>query len=187
MSNHTSLPTDLPAPVDNGECDHLVGMELPSVALPATSRGDIDPSKCASRYVVIYCYPKTGHPDGSLPAPGWDAIPGARGCTPQTCGFRDLHDDIVGYDATVFGLSVNDPEYQKEAAERLEIPFAFLSDANFEFTTALHLPTFDVADMTLLKRVTIIAEHNVIQKIFYPVFPTNENAGNVLAWLEENQ
>jgi peroxiredoxin len=131
---------------------------------------------------VIYCYPMTGVPGKALPD-GWDAIPGARGCTPQTCGFRDLAAEFAKHDATIFGLSTQTTRYQHEMVERLHVPFEVLSDADFRLCDALSLPTFEAGGMRLLKRLTLVIRRNRIEHVFYPVFPPNESAEQVLSWL----
>ncbi|HKU18103.1 MAG TPA: peroxiredoxin [Candidatus Saccharimonadales bacterium] len=180
------LPEGLPIPEDDGACNHLLGMELPSVELLSTSGELVDPSKATSKYVVIFCYPMTGSPTNKLlwdNEEEWNAIPGACGCTSQACSFRDTISLFKDLDATVFGLSNNSPDYQKEAADRLELEYELLSDEQMKFAAALKLPTFQFHDLTLLKRVTLIAQNNKIVKVFYPIFPPNTDAGKVLAWL----
>jgi peroxiredoxin len=184
MQNIHELPKDLPVPVDDGACDHLPGIELPSVVLSSTGRRTVNPAQIPG-WLVIYCYPMTGRPDRTLPD-GWDQIPGARGCTPQSCSFRDHHRELRALNAQVFGLSTQTTEYQREAAERLHLPFELLSDSSFAFAQALHLPMFNVEGMRLIKRVTLIAKDGKIVKHFYPVFPPDRNADNVLAWLHAN-
>lgn len=181
--NFQSLPSDLPVPEDDGAADHLWGMRLPSVPLPATDGRTVELAALPGT-VVVYLYPRTGEPGKPLPE-GWDAIPGARGCTPQSCAFRDHHAELHALGAAVFGLSSQTTTYQTEAATRLHLPFALLSDADLRFATALRLPTFTVAGMTLFKRLTLIVEDGVIAQVFYPVFPPDRNAGDVLAWLRE--
>lgn len=178
------LPEDLPAPADDGACDHLPGLRLPALPLPATDGGLVDLAALDGR-TVVYCYPRTGEPDRALP-PGWDAIPGARGCTPQSCAFRDHHQELQALGARVFGLSTQPTAYQREAVERLHLPFALLSDADLAFARALRLPTFAVAGMTLIKRLTLIIADGRIEHVFYPVFPPDKNAGEVAAWLAEH-
>ena len=177
------LPANLPRPVDDGATDHLVGMRMPKVSLLSTAGKRVDLSALSPPRTVIYCYPRTGVPGEPLPD-GWDAIPGARGCTPQTCGFRDHYRELAKLRAEVFGLSTQTTEYQRELAERLHLPFAILSDSEFEFTNALRLPTFEVSGMRLLKRLTLIVRHGHIEHVFYPVFPPNESADEVLRWLK---
>jgi peroxiredoxin len=182
----TILPADLPAPQDDGAARHLAGMRLPPLVLPATDGSRVDLSKLGGR-TILYLYPRTGRPGQALPD-GWDMIPGARGCTPQSCGFRDHFAELqrLGV-AHVFGLSTQDSDYQREAAERLHLPFAMLSDAGLEFAQALKLPTFVVAGMTLLKRMALVIDDGMIIKVFYPVFPPDKNAEEVLAWLASSR
>jgi peroxiredoxin len=181
--NLYELPKDLPVPQDDGACGHLAGMKLPPVALLSTGGRRIDLSTLPGT-TVVYVYPRTGRPDQEVP-PGWNAIPGARGCTPQSCAFRDHYQELKRAGASqVFGLSTQDTEYQHEAAERLHLPFELLSDEGLAFARALKLPTFDVAGMRLIKRLTLIARDGVIEKVFYPVFPPDRNASDVIAWLD---
>jgi len=177
------VPPNVPEPVDDGSCDHLPGMQLPSVSLGSTAGELVDLSTLAGT-TVVYCYPRTGRPDEDLPE-GWDEIPGARGCTPQSCAFRDHHAELQVLGARVFGLSTQDIGYQREAAERLRLPFALLSDERLELARALDLPTFEVDGMTLVKRLTLVIEDGSIETVFYPVFPPGENAERVLGWLSE--
>jgi peroxiredoxin len=173
------MPDNLPRPFDDGACDHLIGTKLPNIDLFATDGSFVNLS-VQSRKTVIYCYPMTGKPGVPLPD-GWDEIPGARGCTPQSCSFRDHHAELSALGADVFGLSTQNTEYQKEMAERLHLPFLVLSDANFEFCEAMRLPTFNVNGMRLLKRVTIISDKSEVISVHYPVFPSNSDA----AWVIE--
>jgi peroxiredoxin len=196
------LPKDLPVPQDDGACDHLTGMRLPSIALRSTRARTVDLSGLGGM-TVIYIYPRTGRPDQKVP-PGWNEIPGARGCTPQSCAFRDYHEALKRAGAAqVYGLSTQDTAYQREAVERLHLPFELLSDERLAFARALKLPTFEVEGMRLIKRLTLItsdrqiagtprlegaiwgARHGepAIVKVFYPVFPPDRNASDVLAWL----
>lgn len=182
MHNPNVLPADIPAPQDDGGARHLAGMRLPDIALAATRGPAVNLSKLKGR-TVVYIYPRTGVPGVDPPA-GWDQIPGARGCTPQSCGFRDHFADLKALGvAYVYGLSTQDSVYQREAAERLHLPFPILSDAGLELARSVHLPTFDAAGMTLLKRMALVIEDGVIVKVFYPVFPPDKNAADVLAWL----
>ena len=183
--NIYELPEDLPIPVDDGACDHLTGFLLPDVALISTAGSMVHLAKLPGR-TVIYCYPRTGRPDQPIPA-GWDLIPGARGCTPQSCAFRDHYQELQGLHTDVYGLSTQDTAYQQEAAQRLHLPFPLLSDADLTFTKALRLPTFTVDSMTLIKRVTLIVEDGEIIKVFYPVFPPDQNAANVIDWLSRQR
>jgi peroxiredoxin len=175
----TTLPAGLPVPTDDGAAAHLAGMKLPSIALAATTGGTVDLSAQQGR-VVVFAYPRTGEPGKPLPVPDWDMIPGARGCTPHTCAFRDLHSQFRALGCAVFGLSTQESAYQREMTERLRVPFAVLSDARLELTRALRLPTFTVAGMVLLKRLAWVADDGRITKVFYPVFPPDKNAEEVL-------
>ena len=177
------LPEGIPAPTDDGGADHLPGMRLPPVPLISTSGGTVDLSSLSGASVV-YCYPMTGRPGKDLPR-GWDEIPGARGCTPQSCSFRDHHAELAQLGARVFGLSTQSTDYQREAAARLHLPFELLSDEDLAFAGALSLPTLEADGMILLKRLTLIIEDGRIEKVFYPVFPPGQNAQEVLAWLRE--
>lgn len=176
------LPANLPVPVDDGACDHLTGLMLPSVPLPSTSGRVVDLSGEPGR-IVVYAYPRTGRPDAD-PPPGWDQVPGARGCTPQSCAFRDHHGELRALGARVFGVSTQDTAYQREAVDRLHLPFEILSDDSLELATRLRLPTFVIAGVTLLRRLTLIVRDGRIEKVFYPVFPPDRNAADVIAWLE---
>ena len=180
-SNIYELPEDLPIPVDDGACDHLTGLRLPDMALMSTVGAAVNLAKLKGR-TVVYCYPRTGRPDQAIPA-GWDLIAGARGCTPQSCAFRDHYQELQSLHADVYGLSTQDSAYQQEAMLRLRLPFPLLSDADLEYVKALRLPTFTVEGMTLMKRVTLIIEDGVIIKVFYPVFPPDRDAANVIEWL----
>jgi peroxiredoxin len=176
-----SLPDDLPPPVDDGACDHLVGMDLPSLALPSTAGAPVDLSKLPGR-LVVYCFPRAGQPGVPSPA-GWDKIPGARGCTPQSLAFRDHHHKIRSLHAEVFGISAQSPEAQGEIAARLQLPFALLSDEKLELARALNLPTFEADGMLLIRRLTLIVTEGAIEKVFYPVFPPDKSADEVIVWL----
>ena len=180
--NLHELPKDLPIPVDDGACNHLAEMRVPSVPLVSTRGRAIDLSQLAGR-TVVYCYPRTGRHDQELPT-GWNRIPGARGCTPQSCAFRDHYEELRKLGVReVFGLSTQDSAYQSEAVERLRLPFELLSDEQLAFARALKLPTFSVDGMTLIKRLTLIQRDGVIEKVFYPVFPSDRNAEEVMRWL----
>ena len=185
MTNLNQLPTDLPVPQDDGACNHLVGMPLPYVALLATDGSMVNLSQLAGR-LVIYCYPMTGQPNVPLPE-GWDQIPGARGCTPQSCAFRDHYQELQALHANVFGLSVQSTEYQREMATRLHLPFQVLSDEQYQFQKALNLPTFVAAGMTLLKRVTLISHQGRIEAVHYPIFPSDSDPAWVLDYLRINK
>jgi len=176
------LPPDLPVPQDDGRARHLSGAKLPDIALPATGGGAVNLSKLKGR-TVLYIYPRTGVP-GVDPPPGWNEIPGARSCTPQSCGFRDHFAELKALGvAHVFGLSTQATAYQQEAAVRLHLPFRLLSDAALDFATGLHLPLFMTAGMTLLARMALVIDDGTIVKVFYPVFPPDQNAAEVIAWL----
>ena len=182
LHNPMVLPADLPAPQDDGAARHLAGAKLPDLPLPATDGSTVNLAGLAER-TVVYIYPRTGRPGQALPT-GWDEIPGARGCTPQSCGFRDHFADLkrLGV-AQLHGLSTQAIDYQREAAERLHLPFAILSDADLKLTRALNLPTFTVDGMTLIKRMAWVIDDGVITKVFYPVFPPDKSAEEVASWL----
>jgi peroxiredoxin len=182
VRNLNELPDSLPVPVDDGLAAHLEGMPLPEVGLKSTSGGIVNLSNKAER-LVIYVYPLTGRPDVALPA-SWDEIPGARGCTPQACDFSDHYKELQDLNALVFGLSSQATDYQLELKSRLHLPFELLSDDCFKLRQVLNLPVFEVDGLMLYKRLTLIAEHNVISKVFYPVFPPNKNAEQVVTWLK---
>jgi peroxiredoxin len=186
LHNPLNLPDDLPAPKDDGAAKHLAGMRLPSLGLKGTDGSTVDLSKLTGR-TVVYAYPRTGKPGQALPT-GWDAIPGARGCTPQSCSFRDHFQElrVAGADH-LFGLSTQDRAYQKEAAERLHLPFRILSDEDLQFTRALNLPTFKVDGMELIKRLSLVIDDGTITHVFYPVFPPDKSAAETLAWLNANK
>lgn len=183
--NLYELPKNLPVPVDDGACDHLLSMQIPSVPLMSTAGRIVDLASLTGR-TVVYCYPRTGRPDRDLPL-GWNEIPGARGCTPQSCAFRDHYQELHAFGAMVFGLSTQNTEYQQEAVERLHLPFELLTDLELDFTRALRLPTFEIDSMTLIKRLTLIIFDGRIEKVFYPVFPPEQNAEEVIDWLSQNQ
>jgi peroxiredoxin len=179
----TLLPEDLPAPVDDGAAAHLWDAPLPPFELAATDGSVVRLDRLPGR-VIVYAYPRTGKPGEPHLVPDWDSIPGARGCTPESCAFRDHFRDLREAGASlVFGLATQDTEYQREAAERLHLPFALLSDADLELTKALRLPTFEAAGQTLLRRFTLVISDARIEHVFYPVFPPDKHAEEVLAWL----
>ncbi len=171
MSNTTvsSLPDDLPTPSDDGACDHLPGTALPAMPLASTGGGTLDLSALRGRSVV-FVYPRTGVPGQALPS-GWDDMPGARGCTPQSCRFRDLHAEFAALNVAIVGVSTQSTEEQAEAAERLRLPYRLLSDGQLRWAGALQLPTFEVDGMTLIRRLTLLVEDGVIARCVYPVFP----------------
>jgi peroxiredoxin len=186
LHDPTQLPDDLPVPQDDGAARHLFGMRLPDVVLSATDGGQVNLSRLAGR-TVVYVYPRTGRPGQALPT-GWDGIPGARGCTPQSCGFRDHFAELkrLGVNA-LYGLSTQDTAYQREAVERLHLPFAILSDEKLQLTRAMRLPTFHVDGMTLIKRMAWVVDDGVIAKTFYPVFPPDKSAEDVVCWLQASR
>jgi peroxiredoxin len=185
QTNLNQLPANLPRPKDDGGARHLKGMALPDIELPSTGNRRVNLSTVSAPRIVIYAYPMTGRPDRQLPQ-GWDDIPGARGCTPETCGFRDHHKDLAKLHAEVFGVSTQDTAYQQEMVKRLEVPFEVLSDEHLQLTRALKLPTFTVDGMTLLKRLTMVARGGRIEHVFYPVFPPDKHADEVIAWLKQH-
>ena len=170
--------------IDDGACAHLTGMAVPSVPLPSTAGDAVDLAALRGR-AVVYCYPRTSRPD-QPPLPEWDRIPGAKGCTAQSCAFRDHHAKLRALGVQVFGLSTQDTEYQREAVERLQLPFPLLSDAGLGLASALRLPTFAVAGQTLLRRLTLVLRDGRIETVFYPVHAPEENAAQVIAWLRAN-
>jgi peroxiredoxin len=177
----------IPPPVDDGAAAHLNGATVPAITLQATDGSAVDLAALNGR-VVIFAYPRTGEPGKPSPVDDWDMIPGARGCTPQTCSFRDLFAELRSAGAQhVFGLSTQHGAYQREMAERLHLPFAVLSDEKLALTRALRLPTMQVAGMTLIKRLALIVDDARVRHLFYPVFPPDRNAGDVLAWLKDNR
>jgi peroxiredoxin len=184
MSDIYTLPEDLPVPVDDGACDHLIGLRLPDLALPATDGSDVNISKHKG-YLALYCYPMTGKPGIALPD-GWDAIPGARGCTPQSCAFRDHYSELKQLGCEIVGMSTQSPAYQHEMATRLHLPFKILSDQEGAFTKALTLPTFVVEDMTLIKRHTLIIHDGVIKAVHYPIFPSHSDVTWVIDFLQSH-
>jgi peroxiredoxin len=178
-----TLPDDLPVPEDDGAADHLPGRSLPSLRLRATTGGEVDLAELGTDgTAVLFIYPRTGRPGEELPT-GWDLIPGARGCTPQSCAFRDLHAEFAERGVEVVGMSAQSPEDQAEFAERVHLRFPVLSDPSLELGEATDLPTFGIDGMTLYKRVTLVIRDGEIVKAFYPVFPPDRNAADVLAWL----
>lgn len=185
IKNLHTLPADLPIPLDDGACDHLPGMKLPPVSLTSTTGKLFDLSRFAGT-LAIYFYPMMGRPN-SPTLIGWSDIPGARGCTVQTCGFRDLNAELNQLGATVFGVSAQHLVDQREAHERLELPFDLLNDGRQVLAQALKLPTFEYAGACLTKRLTLIATDGVIRKVFYPVFPPDKNAAEVIEWLKTHQ
>ena len=181
----TSLPSDLPVPVDDGAADHLVAVVLPDVTLEATDGTAVRLTGLGPGRTVIYAYPMTGTP-GVDPPDGWDAIPGARGCTPESCGFRDHHAELAEAGAAVLGLSTQPTEVQQEAAGRLGLPFALLSDSDLRLSAALRLPTMVVEGTTMIRRLTLVVRDGRIEHVFHPVFPPDTHAAEVLSWLRDH-
>ncbi len=178
--------SQIPAPLDDGGARHLEGLSLPDLPLPATDGSMMSLAKLGGRSVV-YAYPRTGRPDQIALVDEWDMIPGARGCTPQSCAFRDHHSELLAAGAShVLGLSTQNTDYQREAVARLHLPFAILSDEKLALTKALRLPTMEVAGLVLLRRMALVIDNGRITKVFYPVFPPDRNAANALAWLKTN-
>lgn len=176
------LPPNLPRPVDDGAADHLAGLPMPPISLRSTAGKLVDLSNLSAPTTVLYCYPMTGVPGQPLPD-GWDLIPGARGCTPQTCSFRDHHQELSDLQCDVFGFSTQTTEYQREMAGRLHLPFEVLSDAEFQLCAALRLPAFEAGGIRLVKRLTLFVRGGQIEHVIYPVFPPNESASETLRWL----
>jgi peroxiredoxin len=187
MTDYSTLPPDLPVPADDGAAEHLPGTSMPALSLPASSGNLIDLATLGSSRTIIYLYPLTGRPGVDLP-PGWDTIPGARGCSTEACDFRDHFADLRRAGAAgVFGLSSQDPDYQAEVVERLRLPFAMLSDPAFTLADRLRLPTFAAPGQPrLYSRLTLVVRDNHIEHAFYPIFPPNTHAQQVLAWLHDH-
>jgi peroxiredoxin len=187
MSEHdpTVLPPGLPVPADDGATKHLLGMPVPPIPLPTTVGGELVLGETGDLdRRVVYAYPRTGRPGEAPLVEDWDLIPGARGCTPEACAFRDHHADLARAGADVVGLSTQDTAYQREAVVRLHLPFALVSDAQLRLARAMRLPTFEVAGQVLLKRFTLVIRHGRVEHVFYPVFPPDGHAREVLRWLE---
>jgi peroxiredoxin len=181
-ADYSSLPSDLPAPSDDGAADHLPGTSLPALSLPSTTSAAADLATLAEARLVAYVYPRTGIPGEPLPA-GWDDIPGARGCTPQSCAYRDNLPEFERLGATVVGISTQSADEQREFAQREHVPFPLLSDSGLELVERLGLPTFEAGGMTLYRRLTLVADAGTVVKAFYPVFPPDRDAAEVLGWL----
>ncbi|KAK4987352.1 hypothetical protein LTR66_005474 [Elasticomyces elasticus] len=183
---HSTFPADLPVPKDDGACDHLRGSQLPPVSLVATSGSKIDPSTLRG-LTILFCYPRTGAPNETVPD-SWNSIPGARGCTPQACSFRDASDELLGLGVTrVFGVSTQDAAYQSEVKERLRLPYELLSDEHLAFVEALKLPTFEWEGKKVIRRLTLAIEDGRIVKVWYPVFPPDKSAEEVVVWLKQER
>lgn len=182
MSDYTELPSNLPVPQDDGASSHLLGKSLPDVILLSTSGKQVNLSHIRD-LAVLFCYPMIGQPGVELPN-GWDLIPGARGCTPQSCSFRDRYRDLQKLNVQVYGISTQKSSTQLEAVERLHLPYELLSDADFQLTTLLQLPTFEVEHQRFIKRLTLIVRDSEIVKVFYPIFPPERNVIDVIKWLK---
>ena len=180
----TTISSGLPEPIDDGSCSHLAGKKLPDIKLLSTNGTWVDPTSLPG-WVVLYIYPMTGKPGIPIPD-GWAEIPGAAGCTPQSCSYRDNFDEFRALGVTIYGLSAQSTLDQAEAAERLSLPYELLSDSELKFASYLNLPIFEIAGLKLFKRVTLICADGVIKKYFYPVFPPDKNASNVIEWLKYN-
>lgn len=181
-ADFSSLPPDLPVPADDGAADHLAGLSVPSLSLLSSAGGKLDLAELAAGCLVAYIYPRTGTPGQPSPV-GWDDIPGARGCTPQSCAYRDSLAEFDRLGATVIGISAQSPAEQREFASREHIPFPLLSDDRLELANRIDLPTFEAGGMVLYRRLTLVAEAGSVVKAFYPVFPPDRDAAAVLAWL----
>jgi peroxiredoxin len=182
-ANYEQLPADLPVPEDDGAAAHLPGSAMPPVVLPATGGRSVDLSQVGRPRAIVYVYPMTGKPGVPL-VEGWDQIPGARGCTPESMGFRDHYQELSGLGAELFGLSVQDTAEQAEAAARLALPYPLLSDSGLVLADRLRLPTFTAADgVVRYKRLTVVLNAGRIEHVFYPVFPPDRHAAEVLDWL----
>jgi len=186
MAELFELPKDLPVPADDGACDHLSGMALPGLSLASTGGRTVRLDEQAQSRTVFFFYPRTGRPGVAIPE-SWNKIPGARGCTPHSCGYRDLHAEFRKLGAAVFGVSSQDTEYQRELVERTRLTYEILSDQKFQLTDALRLPTFVFEGVRLIKRLAFVTEKGTILKAFYPVFPPDKNAETVLAWLKQGR
>jgi peroxiredoxin len=184
-ANYEQLPADLPVPEDDGAAAHLPGIVMPSITLPATSREMVDLAKAGHPRAIVYVYPMTGTPGVPLPE-GWDQIPGARGCTPESVGFRSHYQELTDLGAEVYGLSSQNPGEQAEAAARLALPFPLLSDSGLALAEQLRLPTFPAGGVVRYRRVTLVLNLGRIEHVFYPVFPPDQHAAEVLAWLREH-
>lgn len=180
-----TIPSNLPVPEDDGAASHLTGMAIPPVELRSTAGGTVRLDRIESPRATVYAYPRTGPPGDPGLVDDWDSIPGARGCTPESCGFRDHRAEMEELGAAVFGLSTQETGYQAEAAERLQLGFPLLSDAELALTEALNLPVMEVAGITLLKRLTMSIFKGVIERVWYPVFPPDSHAAEVTRWLRD--
>ncbi|HVB44093.1 MAG TPA: peroxiredoxin [Streptosporangiaceae bacterium] len=186
MTDLTALPDNLPVPEDDGAAAHLPGASVPNLTLPATAGSPVRLDTSDGERTVIYVYPLMGRPGKDLPA-GWDSIPGARGCTPEACGFRDHYEDLLAAGASrVFGLSSQDTADQRDSVERLRLPYQLLSDPDLTLAGRMRLPTFEVEGQRLYRRLTLVVRGGVVEHVFYPVFPPDKHAQEVLDWLDEH-
>ena len=183
--NFLKLSDNLPIPKDDGSCNHLTNLSIPSISLPNQDGNLLKLNRLDTFRIVLYCFPMTGRPDRPLPD-NWDSIPGARGCTSQTCSFRDNYDKIISLNAIPIGVSTLTIEDLKEMVLRLRVPYDILSDANLDFSNQLSLPTFQIQKKVYIKRLTLIIENSIIKKFFYPVFPPNKHIEDVIKWLTKN-
>ena len=183
--NLSVLPKDLPVPIDDGKCNHLVNKTIPDIFLPTQNGNMLKLNRSDTFRLIIYCYPMTGRPDKVLPE-NWNSIPGARGCTPQTCSFRDNYDDFIKLNSIPIGLSTQSIEDIREMTMRLSIPYDVVSDEKMTFIKLMKLPTFKINNKTYIKRITMIVEKSIIKHIFYPVFPPDLHVKDVIQWLEKN-
>ena len=183
--NLSILPSNLPVPKDDGACKHLLNQTLPNISLSNQSGNLLKLNRKDIFRIDLYCFPMTGHPDKSLPL-GWDKIPGARGCTPETCSFRDHYDDLIKLNAIPIGLSTQSVVDLEEMTRRLKVPYDVVSDSNLIFTNLMKLPTFKIAEKVFIKRLTLIIENSIIKKVFYPIFPPDLHIKDVINWLENN-
>ena len=187
MSDYSSLPSVLPVPIDDGAASHLAGMTVPSITLHASNGDEVNLKTLGDDLTILYVYPMTGTPGVALPE-GWDDIPGARGCTPESCAFRDHFEELRGAGATrVLGLSTQSLATQVELAERLHLPYPVLSDSNFLLGSKLNIPSFEVDGVKMYRRITLVIIDSIIEKVFYPIFPPDLHAGEVLGWLRDRQ
>ena len=187
MRNVETLPQNLPIPKDDGTTQHLTGRSFPRVLLPSTSGKLIDLAESSTLHTVLFIYPRAGSPlEPNTNPEAWDLIPGARGCTPHTCGFRDLYREFQDIGVNIFGLSIQPPNVQKEFVDRMHVPFEILSDEKHQLIKALDLPTFEFDGEQLIKRMAFFLNKSKIEKVFYPIFPPDKNALEVLNWIKEN-
>lgn len=178
-----AVPKDLPVPSDDGAARHVPGAPVPAVTLVATDRRRLNLAALPAERTILYCYPRTGRPREEPLSPDWDSIPAARGCTPEACSFRDHHEEIAAYGAEVYGISTQETDYQREAVERLGLPFPLLSDSQLVLTRALRLPTFEIGGHVLLKRLTLVVRGGRVEHVWYPVFPPDRHAEEIVGWL----